>query len=461
MSFSLYNRLIHLVNKIFIDDSTTHLDSDDSGNMELTDTNTGTVTLSELSAGGDLADETFVVMSLTGDMANERQLTAGTGISLADGGAGGAATLSTNDGEIDHGSLGGLVGDDHTHYLLADGSRNLTGTITLDDGVSINLQETINFTGATTENLIKIPDNLLDALSIQEGSNKYVTLDTVDDEEDIIIYKSVDILHTATHADDHALEIDTDAANLGDVKAIDVDYITGNITAGQDDGIILINIDETLAGGGDVFGLEVLATEGLAGIYGMKVGVVIGPIHQDSGTFANPTTGTDNTTSTDVAAMIDGSVGTTTAIFENNSEYILIGDASVFEEIEFIITTPASGGGIKPTFWYSTAGSHQFTQFTPVDGTDGFKHTGVVAWDASDLTSHGVNTDTNTYDIKVIRTRNSLTISPVLGYAKVAATTEYIWDKDGDVNIRNLIVSDTLTAGALSESNILEIQVFS
>ena len=415
----------------------------------------------------------------------------------------------------------------NTRFKIASGG-NLTaggtlsiGEITVIDGSGINLQEDITFTGATTENKINIPDNLLDAFSVWESSNKYMTFDTVNDEEDILFYKSVDILHTSTHADDHALEIDTDAAGYGDVKAIDLDYITGQIDTGQDEGIILVNIDETLADGGDVFGLEVLATDGSAGIYGMKVGAVIGPIHQDSGTFANPTKGTDNTigssvtntsigftqspdTITDsnngfgnfvvgelvvvtgattgannttytitvatasaltvtpqpntvendgatitvegnVPAMLDDNLGTTTAIFEANSEYILIGAAAAFEEIEFILTTVASGAGIKPTFWYSKTGSHQFTQFTPVDGTDGLRHTGVVAWDAGDLTSHAVNTDTGTYDIKVIRTRSNLTTSPVLGYAKTAATTEYVWDKNGDVNIRNLTTSGGFT----------------
>jgi hypothetical protein len=187
----------------------------------------------------------------------------------------------------------------------------------------------------------------------------------------------LDVIHTATEADDHAVELDIDAATLGDVKAIDIDYVTGVLVAGRDEGIILININEIGSTGGDIFGLEVLATEGSAGTYGMKTGVGIGPVHQDSGTFANPTTGTDNTVSTDVAAMIDGDSGTTTAIFENNSEYILIGAASAFEEIEFIITTGASGAGIKPTFEYSIAGSHQFTAFTPVDGTNGFRNTGL------------------------------------------------------------------------------------
>ena len=260
----------------------------------------------------------------------------------------------------------------------------------------------------------------------------------------------MDLIHTATEPDDHAFELDVDAAGKGDVKAIDIDYITGDITAGEDEAVILINIDEFAAtGAADVFGLEVLATEGTAGIYGMKVGVVIGPIHQDSGAFENPTVATNDTPSTDVPVMRDGLVANPTAIFLALNDYILIGDIAVFEEIEFILTTGSSGAGIKPKFEYSRAGSHLFTQFFPVDGTNGFRNTGVIAWDASDLTNHDLNTDTtpDTYCIKITRERNNVSTPPILGFAKTAATTEYIWDKNGDVNIRGLTVAGNSVFG--------------
>lgn len=44
------------------------------------------------------------------------------------------------------------------------------GEITVADGSGINLQEDITFTGATTENLIKLPDNLADALSVKDAT---------------------------------------------------------------------------------------------------------------------------------------------------------------------------------------------------------------------------------------------------------------------------------------------------
>ncbi len=371
--------------------------------------------LTDLAALTAVADNEFIVGTGTGTYAHESGATARTSIGLGTGASPqftGLTLSGLTQGSVVFAGASGAIAQDNSNLFWDDTNNRL--------GVGVNSD--------------------------------------FDPRIGITVSGDIDILHTSSEADDHAFEIDVDAAGFGDVKSIDIDYITGEISAGKDEGIILLNIDQitgTPATGGEVFGLEVLATDGSANITGLKVGAVIDPVHQDSGTFANPTTATDNTTGpADVDAMKDGDSGTTTAIFEAQSEYVLIGAAAPFEEIEFILTTTSSGAGIKPTFWYSTAGAHQFTQFTPVDGTNAFRNTGVVAWDASDLTSHGINTDTGTYDIKVIRTRVSLSTPPVLGYAKTAATTEYIWDKNGDVNINSLTLAGlTLTNAVVIGSN--------
>ena len=80
----------------------------------------------------------------------------------------------------------------------------------------------------------------------------------------------------------------------------------------------------------------------------------------------------------------------------------------------------------------------------------------MVAWDASDLTGHIVGGVTGTFDIKIIRTKSgSLSPSPILGYAKTATTTEYIWDKDGDVNVKSITMTDDLAVadGGTGKSN--------
>ena len=351
---------------------------------------------------------------------------------------------------VDKDALEGYLGATST-----DGVLRISAPLTYTDGgnyITLGLDTagdytvgSITFAGATGTNLINMPDNLLDALSIQEGSNKYVTFDTVDDEEDIFFYKSVDILHTATHADDHALEVDTDAAGHGDVKAIDIDYITGDISTGEDEGILLLNIDRTLATGGDIFALEVLATDqvtGITGIYGLKIGPEIGPVHQDSGEFIDPTLATNDTPRTHVGYMADGILANTTDIFKLEDDYIIISANDAFQDMELVFSTPASKN-IRPTFHYSISGIDTFAEFTPVDGTDGCRHTGVISWDADDVTgggAHVADSTTGKFAIKIIRTKAGNMTTPVLGYAKTAKTAEYVWDEDGDVNIRKLAI---------------------
>lgn len=48
------------------------------------------------------------------------------------------AQIDINESEIDHGSIGGLADDDHTQYLLADGTRSLSGNMVVDAGITID-----------------------------------------------------------------------------------------------------------------------------------------------------------------------------------------------------------------------------------------------------------------------------------------------------------------------------------
>ena len=59
-------------------------------------------------------------------------LTVGANLEIAD------TTLNVTGIVIDHGALAGLGDDDHPHYLLADGTRNLTGNLAVDAAVTID-----------------------------------------------------------------------------------------------------------------------------------------------------------------------------------------------------------------------------------------------------------------------------------------------------------------------------------
>jgi hypothetical protein len=300
-----------------------------------------------------------------------------------------------------------------------------------------------------------LTDSSRGAVSIQRGS----ALDTDDvfetkngagvqkfrvtGEGDVLAHV-IDILHSATFSDDHALEIDANAAGFGDVKAIDIVYITGAIAAGQDEAIQLINIDESAATGGDVVGLEVLATEGLAKIFGMLCGVNVAPIEQLSGAFENM----DSALSNAVNVLTEfTTAGNDVQIFAADNDTVTIGNATKFEEIEFLLAVVASGAGIAPTFEYST-GVGTWATFTPVDGTNGMKNSGVIQWLDGDIPSWAVGTGSE-YLIRITRTRNTLATPPTESKVQIAAAVEYCWDKDGNIEARSL--KATTPSGSTAE----------
>ena len=259
----------------------------------------------------------------------------------------------------------------------------------------------------------------------------------------------LDIQHTSTENDDHSLEIDVNAAGFGDVKGIDIDYITGAISTGKDEECILINIDESLATGGDVAGVEVLATEGDANIFGLEVAALVNPIEQLSGVFEDmdsiTVAGDDKLTE-----LQDGGAGNVT-MFASVDDTVIVGDVAKFEEIEFLLDIFASGAGIKPKFEFSTGGTG-FTEFSPADGTNAFRNTGVVFWLDADIPTWAANS--GEFLIKITRERTQLTTSPRCDKVQIVKGTEFKWDKNGDISIRNATLSGQIALTKVG-SNII------
>lgn len=91
----------------------------------------------------------------------------------------------TSSSVTDHGSMSGLTHDDHAQYLLINGTRAMTG------GLSISGDAALNFTAAG-ENSIRIPDNQASALIIEEAGNAYLTFNTTDSGEKITLGKKLE-----------------------------------------------------------------------------------------------------------------------------------------------------------------------------------------------------------------------------------------------------------------------------
>lgn len=281
-----------------------------------------------------------------------------------------------------------------------------------------------------------------------DDTNDRLGIGTTTPLDSLHVVDGFNLEHLATEADDHAFEVDLDAAGFGDVKAVDVIYDTGTITTGENEGVILVNIDESEATGGDVMGLEILATEGSANIYGMEAGVGVNPVLQLSGAFANMDSALSNAANvlTEFTTSDPGGVNNID-IFSNNNDTVTLGDASKFEEIEFLLETEASSGGIQPTFEYST-GVGTWATFTPVDGTNGLRNSGVIAWLDSDVPSWSTGTGSE-YLIRITRTRSSLPTIPRENKVQIASAIQYEWDKNGDLFVKT-VQSSTLLGGAVN-----------
>lgn len=112
---------------------------------------------------------------------------------------GSSAIVSLDESSIDHGALGGLGDDDHTHYLLVDGTREMSGDLDLGDNDLINgtvdadlvelnhlsgssyntLQDNISFVGSTgIYEGGDITDNDDGTVDISGGSGQIKTSDS-------------------------------------------------------------------------------------------------------------------------------------------------------------------------------------------------------------------------------------------------------------------------------------------
>jgi len=235
-----------------------------------------------------------------------------------------------------------------------------------------------------------------------------------------------------------SLVVVDDAGNMDGIRSISIDYDAGALAPTQQEAVNLVNVDESLSTGGEVFGYAMIGIdEGSAELFALGVGIDVNPIRQNSGSFGDADTilvlAVDQTT-----ALSGGGAGNI-SVFVLDDDTITIGDAAQYAEIGFIVDTPSSGGGVAPTFEYST-GVGTWATFSPSDGTNGFRNTGVVIFNPSDLAGWVVGTGTE-FLVRITRTRNTLTTTPILDLVQIAAATIYQWDKNGDVSINNIRIA--------------------
>jgi hypothetical protein len=220
----------------------------------------------------------------------------------------------------------------------------------------------------------------------------------------------IDVVRVATENEDHGVEICVDAATFADVRALQLTYDADVLGATLDEEVCLVSIDESDTTGGRIVALEVLSTDaGSAEVDALEVGVGVHPMLQQAGTFGDADTILD--VAADVTVALSGGGAGNIAVFTLNAETMTIGDAAQFAEMEFILDTTASGGGIQPTFRYST-GVGTWLSFVPADGTNGMRNNGAILWTVSDLAGWLVGTG-GEFLIEITRNRVTVPTTPI------------------------------------------------
>lgn len=348
---------------------------------------------------------------------------------------------------------------------------------------------THDYTGATVINVDSIASVHLTAVEIKGDS---IMMDSAR-------FKTLEIMPTATiagiHYDGiridgsaldpsavdatiHGLDIDfggVDETNNPELEGIHITvpqmgdhsihtngtiFMEGDATtsaAGENRTFIEAEIDVTGSTGGFASIIEATLLGEILG--STAEGVVVasfGPIqmiNQHSGTYRQPDqAGADaecgewDSSGTDFVAGLDA-----VTVFDADNDAIFIGNAdSVFSAVEIIFSSNADEGkSIQPTFWYATT-TTAWTQFIPVDGTDGCEEDGAITFEADDLTGWAdvdISQDDAEHDecywIKIVRTRNGSPGTITISTLKTLTGIKYAWDGTGDLSV------DTVACNAL------------
>jgi len=244
-----------------------------------------------------------------------------------------------------------------------------------------------------------------------------------------------------TPVSDHeiALHMHVHASGFGDTHAMHVLYDTGAMAALSEANVWEVEVDPTAAAGGTINALAVssLTLGSLSALNALKTGPGVSVIHQETGTFVTSDKAwkfnSNSSVYTDITA-------TPSSIFDHNGDIVYVGHAaSTYRSIAFVLTTGANTS-VLPTFQYWNGAA--WTTFVPVDGTNGFIHSGLVEFSPSALTGWtptSVN-GSSQYWIRITRTKPSILTLPVQSSIQINTGTTYFWNASGDLTVNAVTI---------------------
>ena len=243
--------------------------------------------------------------------------------------------------------------------------------------------------------------------------------------------------HTAAAVNTRVIELEVDAASFASTHAVRADLHATALAPGEVMIGYHVSADTSTSTGGMIEAIRIdKAGAGTAEVHALHVDPGIDVIHQKTGTFGAIESAWEN--AVEVTSELNDT-GTDLTLFSSNSDILYIGDAATFNELEVNLDTEAGGAGIKPTFEFSNDGAGGWDTFTPVDGTDGFRETGIIEWTIADLTNwqtDTVNGVANKFWIRITRTQPSIPIDPIEDTIQILRAAEFGWDEDADIDVR-------------------------
>jgi len=235
---------------------------------------------------------------------------------------------------------------------------------------------------------------------------------------------------------------DVDANGNSSVRAICVDYDTGNMTVGSRASLIKIQLNEVSANTTDATSqldflnflttdVEPIEKHAIRVGRGFDNALIVG-----GGVAKNPSYGYEVTpdvptnrvtgVAPDGTAFLEASA-TNVAIFDADNDYILIGGVVTFETIMAVLAL-GSNRDIAEEYYYST-GAGTWSVLSQENTMNGWQQSGVISWTApvdwaqTNVTLPAGAAITNGYYIKIIRTRNYVGALPIEDYFKIYATS--------------------------------------
>jgi len=252
-----------------------------------------------------------------------------------------------------------------------------------------------------------------------------------------------------------AVCINIDAEDYSSVRAIAVEYDTGDFQPGERTSVIKVSLDDTKAVSSDTtteidfINLLTLDKEDLEK-HAIRIGqsfdsalIVSGGTEEDPDHGYEVTSDVPVTRVTGIApdgtAFLEASASDLT-IFDADNDYILIGSDATFEAIDVILANGANQP-ILPEYYYST-GAGTWATLIVEETTNGFTQSGTITfnapatWALSNSTQPAGAAINNAFYVKIVRTRNNLGSPPVEDYFKTftsSSTTDLVIRGDGTI----------------------------